>query len=219
MIAVWSNRKSIVSAWREVPSPGSKALKGARKKPRRRFLTCAVYAGSLGAATLAAASAAAEVPRQLYGKSVAVSWTETRSQRFVGEGTGFRTVTPNFQISIYFSTAGRSFSRIAASSRGGGGSLDNIGPKGVSTTGGLRLAQFHGNSLVGSAEFRGGARRVAVNFDSGFDSCSAQVIIGKQVGARTMVMRLLGSQRNVEIESASAGPASCSIRNGNVFGE
>jgi hypothetical protein len=184
---------------------------------RRLPVTLVVVSSSL--ALVAAADAASAAPRQLYGKSVTVSWSETRSQRRVGE-QAFRPVTVSLQRNIYVSSAGRVFSRTHASTRRGSGSAESIGTGGTNFSGGARNVQFQGNSLIMTAGFTGAARRVQINFDSGFQSCSAQVITAKQVGARTGSWRgIAGQGARLEVESVSAGPASCSIRSGNVFAE
>jgi hypothetical protein len=67
--------------------------------------------------------------------------------------------------------------------------------------------------------FTASARRVAVNLDSSFERCTAQVITAKEVGAKVGVWRGIGSGQMLEVESVSAGPASCSVKSGNVFAE
>jgi len=172
-----------------------------------------------------AAHAGSAPPKQLYGKSVVVSWTETRSQRPVGE-QNFRSVSVNLQRSVYVSTAGRVFSRTNASSSGSGarrrgvsGAAENVGTSGANFGGGASNVQFQGNSIVMTGGFTASARRVTVNFDSGFESCTAQAITAKEVGAKVGVWRGIGSGRMLEVESVSAGPASCSVKSGNVFAE
>jgi hypothetical protein len=181
-----------------------------------RIFAHGICIASLSAVRLATAYGASP-PAALYGKSVVVTWTETRSVRPAGSDQPFHLASVSLQLGTYVSTTGRAFSRTSwpkASSRRGTGSIENIGPSGRSSTGGMRTVEFGRNSLTTSAAFEGGARRVVANFSDGFASCSAEVIMAKQVGARTMIV---GS--GTEIESVSAGPASCSVRSGNVFGE
>lgn len=182
-----------------------------------RFRGGALCAATLTLATLTAAQAA---PKQLYGKSVTVSWSESRNQRPAGE-QNFRTVTVNLQRSVYISTAGRLFSRHHAMVQRGrkarSGQTEGVGSSGTNLSGGARDARFQGNDLIISSAFTGAARQIVISFDGG--GCTARVIIAKQVGAKTASLRGVASGgRQIEVESAQAGAASCSVRDGNVFG-
>jgi hypothetical protein len=198
---------------------GSKSIIG-----HRNWVAGGAGAAALAVAMLVPAGAASAAPRQLYGKSVTVSWTETRSQRRAGEGGPFRPVSVNLQRSVYISTAGRLFARTSSTANVGrrslSGSAESVGTSGANFSGGARNVQFQGNSIVMLAGFTAGARRVVINFDSSFQSCNAQVITAKQVGAKTASWRgIAGGGVLLEVESVSAGPASCSIQSGNVFAD
>ena len=181
-----------------------------------------VCAAALALPAFTAAYAGSAPPKQLYGKSVTVSWTETRSQRFVGEQT-FHPLSVSLQRSVYISTAGRVFARTsAAASRGRksvSGADEAVGTTGANSSGGARDIQFQGNSIIMTGSFTASARRVEVSMDSSFESCTAQAITAKQVGTKIASWRAIGSGRQIEVESVSAGPASCSVKNGNVFAE
>jgi hypothetical protein len=193
------------------------AKKPIRSAIYRGIFMHAICVAALSAPALAPADAGSP-PAALYGKSVVVTWSEARSLRPAGSDLPFHSVNASYELGTYVSTAGRAFSRTSLTAGGRTGSIDNVGGSGHSSTGGLRTVEFQGNSLTTSAAFQGGARRIVVNFGEGFANCTAEVVIAKQVGARTMtVTGLLG--RTIEIESATAGPASCSVRSGNVFGE
>jgi hypothetical protein len=60
----------------------------------------------------------------------------------------------------------------------------------------------------------GGARRIVINFNDTYNSCAAQVLVAKEVGAS-----LIRSGHELEIQSAVIGGTSCSVRRGNVFGQ
>jgi hypothetical protein len=64
-------------------------------------------------------------PEELYGKSVIVSWMETRDQRPEGE-QAWRSVQGSQALKIYVSEAGRVFNDLTYSTRGG--SADRGGP-------------------------------------------------------------------------------------------
>ena len=65
---------------------------------------------------------AAGAPEALKGKSVILTWTETRQQRVVGQ-PNFYSVIGSDSTSIYVSTAGRIFSRRTNSTRAGSGTV------------------------------------------------------------------------------------------------
>jgi hypothetical protein len=155
-------------------------------------------------------------PAQLTGKSVVISWTENRTQRTVESGRILQ-VSNNFQASIYISSAGRLFTRMAVNGTRGAGSHDQVGGAGTNQSGGASVAQLNGNSLVINSAFSGGARHVEANFDSGFSSCSAKVILGKANAGGTFRMNSLINGKEIEVLSSTVSAASCSIRDGNVF--
>jgi hypothetical protein len=78
--------------------------------------------------------------------------------------------------------------------------------------------QFVGNTIVASTGQAGGfGRRIQITLDSGFGSCSAQVISGKSPGKKIAAVKSVATGNMVEFESISAGPASCSVQAGNAF--
>jgi hypothetical protein len=163
-------------------------------------------------------SPAHAAPQALYGKSVAVSWNETRSQR-IGQDGAFKPVSIPYSVTFYVSAQGRLFTRTTA--RGGSGaafgSNDRVGTSGGNGAGDARNATFSGNRLVQNTSFQGAGRHIEVTFDSGFSGCNAHVVTGMPRGAKTAVVRSIASGSNVEFESVSAGAASCSISSGNPF--
>jgi hypothetical protein len=170
---------------------------------------------TLFAFPLASAKAA---PAGLYGKTVKVGWTETRSQRNAGD-TAFHPASFPFTYTVYVSTQGQLFRRIftVSSTRKQSGSRDAVGTGGRTDSGGSQVG-FQGNNLVSTSSSGGIGRRIRVSFDANFSSCSAEVLTGK-TGAGPASMRALSSGKTVEIESVSAGSASCSIQNGNAFAD
>lgn len=157
-------------------------------------------------------------PSQLYGKSVTVNWSETRSQRAVGLEAGFRPVSIPFTLTVYIGTEGHIFRRLFAITPNGrqSGASDRAGASGSGANGSF-LVQFQGNSMIASGSSGGFAQRVQVTFDGGFGNCTAQVIAAKQAGSKTVMLRSIASGMTIEVESASAGAASCSVAQGNPF--
>ena len=172
------------------------------------------------AALVAAHGAAHAAPSQLYGKSVVVTWTEEREQRNEANPDA-RFVSRNGSFSVYLSSTGRPFSRLSYSFVGGGrkgglrsGARDAVGGEG----GGNVSVSISGNGLTAVRQMQGGARHIAVTFDSGFAGCSAQVLTGKESGAASMHGRSMINGAPLEIISVKTSAASCRIQDGNVFG-
>ncbi len=169
---------------------------------------------AIGLAPLAAQAA----PSQLYGKSVTVKWSETRSQRAVGQETAFHPVSLPFTMTVYVGTEGHIFRRLFAVTPNGrrSGAKDRVGASGSSANGSFAV-QFQGNTMVASGSNGGFGLHVQATFDSGFSSCTAQVIGAKQSGSRSVMLRSIASGLTIEVESVSTGPASCAVAQGNPF--
>ena len=150
-------------------------------------------------------------PKDLYGKSVRITWTEIRMQRPVGEA--WRQVRGSHTCNIYVSEAGRVFNNETYSTRGGSAQR-----KGEIVETGTRPHEFNGRSLViAMASGVGGATRIIADFDAGFGSCSAQVTRAKEAGGTIIRTYSEIIKRPIEIKSVQIRGESCSIRNGNVF--
>lgn len=153
----------------------------------------------------------AAAPAALYGKSIIVSWGEGSLQRNVGE-PNWRSVSRGVTMSIYISTAGHVFSRQTNNTRAGTGSTEQVAGQG-----GKRVPVFSGHEMTMFGPVHGGVRRVSVSFDAGFTSCTATAGFAKEVGRSSFNAVSPIDGRALEIMSVSPGPATCSIRNGNVF--
>ena len=165
--------------------------------------------------------ALAAPPKDLFGKSITVSWSETREQKWPGEAQ-FQKVPRAGEVIIYVSSAGRVFNRMSFSgSRRGGkmvGNSDQVAGAG-SDKYENRVVNFQSRSLSMHTPMAGGARSVTVDFSEGFGSCTAAVITGKSAGAGKMVMKsLMDNGMEFEIRSVTTGAANCSISEGNKFG-
>jgi hypothetical protein len=153
-------------------------------------------------------------PQSFYGKTLRVSWNETRSQRVQGE-EAFRSQSVPLSFVVYVSTKGQLFRRITSTTRTGkSGSTDRVG---ASTSGsqGAGSVSFAGNTLIFTANNGGLGRRIRVTFDGG-SSCSAEVLTGKS-GSGASSARSNATGKMLEIESVAAGSASCSVQDGNAF--
>jgi hypothetical protein len=76
---------------------------------------------------------------------------------------------------------------------------------------------FEGHSIVVYREYQSGARRIAIDFDGLSSSCKVAVIVGKQAGKNVMQQRT--GHGMFDVSSVQVGSVSCSIREGNVFGQ
>ena len=159
--------------------------------------------------------ARAAAPSQLLGKSIIVSWTETRMQKWPGEKNTYSTVRAG-ELRIYVSSAGKIFNRLSMRGRGPGGSSDQVaggGPDKYEN----RIVSFQGRSMTQATPMEGGVRRVAADFNDNFSGCTAQVLTGMEAGAKKIVMKSVGSGLPFEIHSIQTSSASCSVQDGNVF--
>jgi hypothetical protein len=157
-------------------------------------------------------------PQGLYGKSVVVSWTEDRTQRRNG-GQALDYVTINGQLTVYISSAGRPFSRVTMSRTGLRGGLKTGNREAVGgEEGNGPQVDFKGNAFTVTKPMAGGARRILVSLDEGLQSCSAQVLTGKEEGSQKVEFQSIISGDHIELLSVKTGQASCKIENGNVFG-
>ena len=175
-----------------------------------RGLKCLVV---VAAATFACNAHAA--PQSFYGKTLRVSWNEARSQRVQGEGA-FKSVSIPLSFTVYVSTKGQLFKRFTSTTANGrsSGSKDRVGDGG-SGADGAGAVTFQGNTMISTANNHGLGRRIRITFDGG-SSCSAEVLTGKSGGGAALV-RSNATGKMIEFESVSAGPASCSVQEGNAF--
>ena len=170
-------------------------------------------------AVLTPVQAFAQAPAALRGKSITVTWTETRSQRDAGK-TAFRPVSLPYEFTVYVSSEGRAFKRttVASASRRHVGSKEGVGA-GRTTTEGATATQITGTTFTQTSSSGGLGRRIVVTMDSSYSSCSATVVTAKQSGQKVAAVKSIATGNTVEFESVSAGSASCSIRTGNAFAQ
>jgi len=187
---------------------------------------------SIAALTLLTGVAhAGSAPRELYGKSIIITWTEHRSQRQLGEAD-FRDVDRSLSRKIYISTKDQWFDRFASTFGGRGAGLrrlrqitheaarEGIGTSGTTFAGGVRQVQFIGKTITLTGTSAGGlARRFTIEFNENFGTCETHIIFAKQAGSEVVVGRSLRTGEPIQIRSATVNSVSCSVRDGNVFAE
>jgi hypothetical protein len=168
--------------------------------------------GSLLVILLANQAHAAGAPEALKGKSVLLTWTETRQQRHVGE-PNFYSYDASVSLNVYVSTAGRVFSRRTTSTRAGSGTIERA-PGGSGVQG---KALFAGQNMTLIGVTTGGAYRTSVDFDASFTSCNARVALAFQPGRTSITLSPI-SKKYLEVKSTTVNGMSCSVRAGNVLG-
>jgi hypothetical protein len=155
---------------------------------------------------------AGEPPKDLYGKSVVVSWKEDRTQRRQDQQE-FRNVTRHGEYVVVISDAGELFTRLSMENpKGEKGKRDVIGNTA------RRFTKFEDDKMVAAQETRmGGARQITVSFASGYTGCSAEVIVGVEAGRRTMIAEsMIHPGTRVEIKSVKTRAVTCELREGNA---
>jgi hypothetical protein len=184
-------------------------------------------------ACLAPTIAMAGPPTQLYGKSISVKWEEDKHNKYVsGEEED---VTVNRAVGMYVSSQGRMFVRSSNSVKGGGpfsmrpqttsrgapglAAAESVSPDGtvISNSRYHTKWEFHGRSMVGFTALDSGVRRVTVNFDESFRTCTFDVTYGKESGVPGIVAHALNN-RLIMVTSRKRTAQSCAVTDGNIFG-
>jgi hypothetical protein len=182
--------------------------------PVLKSLTCRLI--QIVALTVVAGQAFADnAPPSLRGKSVVISWTENRLQRS-GLDNDFRPRSVAQVMQVYISTEGRTFERRSAMRNGKSGSAEGIGGGAIAATGATR---FRGTSLVMAGAMKQGARLINVEFDQGFSSCTAKVVVGHEAGSEIMRGRSLINKKPIEFKTLGTSGERCAVQNGNVFAQ
>jgi hypothetical protein len=172
----------------------------------------------IGALTLLSAAAYAESvpPKELYGKSITLQWSQSHTGKTLDDPIP-RQWGRAISVNIYISTTGRPFMRQFETTTGG------FNPHGITNNYGQVTREaapnesnsahfdFQGRSVLLYRQFKSGVRRIAIDVDGSGTSCKATVINGREGGKDIL-------QPRAEISSTLVGSVSCSIREGNVFG-
>jgi hypothetical protein len=161
------------------------------------------------------ASAVAAPAPDIVGKSVLVTWTEYRQLQIAGQPAN---VTLGYDLRFYVSSAGRPFTRLTLTGRPGRTAMnEQVGGTGTSLVGGLRVVSVDGHAVVLQGIMGNFARNLRVEVAPGGSSCSAQMLVGKEVGStpKTVIGPLTGAV--TEIHAITVNGVSCAVQQGNVF--
>ncbi|MDO9299513.1 hypothetical protein [Bradyrhizobium sp.] len=178
---------------------------------RHLFLGAGLVAAAVGALAF---PAFANAPRQLYNKTIQINWSV---QIVRADGQGQKNfVSSAVSRTVYVSSGGRLFERASRSNKRGKKQTDNA-PDTTRNKGGEATGiRFSGNRLIGHTAFAQGARQWVATFDSSFSKCTVAVTFGREGGA--MKRRGIDGVMHTN-ESMTASGESCSIRDGNPFGD
>jgi hypothetical protein len=159
----------------------------------------------------------ASAPRQLFGRSVVLSWSEHQVAKFSDENR-IRSAQVAVYDSVYISDKGRVFSEMARKNRGSLVAHDQAPDSSKDSSGSSQSARFEGGALVVDTKFLSGAMRVVVDFDEGFKTCNAKVIHGKEDGKTMKWASWRHPGRLREVQSIEVTNLSCAVKEGNVLG-
>jgi len=157
-------------------------------------------------AFLVLCSSAYAAPPALLNKTVTISYSVSASDMDGPRSSGTRAVVRT----LYISGAGRIFSR---ADRREGRNTEKIDKGPDRTAGSFRFA---GDKLVGVLPFASGAAQLTVNFDRAGQSCTASVKGGRENG---QAYRWKAVNGEMHTGSLMFSGESCSIRDGNAFGD
>jgi hypothetical protein len=157
-------------------------------------------------------------PARLLGKSVVLRWSADRQELSEGGGDISRRSWRS-ELNIYISGQGRAFSKEQHFMNDGHQSAAAQAPdESRNSWGGNRTVHFQDGELLVDSLLVAGARHIVINFDAGYDKCSARVIYGREGGAGSIRQRHKSSGGSFEVVSIYNSIPSCSIISGNVFG-
>jgi hypothetical protein len=160
---------------------------------------------------LSATAHAGSAPKELCGKSIAVKWSESITGRNGGDQTTRNWLNAH-SMDIYISGAGRPFVQLLSGHAQGTRGSPSLTAPGQSNV----RVDFEGRSIFVFTAYVSGLRRIAVDLE-GAGACKATVINGRQAG--TNIVRQSAGRGLGEISSIQVSDVSCSIREGNIFGQ
>lgn len=168
---------------------------------------------AVAAVALQALPALANAPRQLYDKTIQISWSVSVYR--TGPDGQKKHIPVAVSHTVYVSSAGRIFQRASRANQKGKKQTENAPGATRNASGEATGLHFEGNRLVGVTAFAQGARRFVATFDPGFSSCTVSVTFGREGGG----LKRKGIDGGMHtIDSMTASGESCSIREGNPFG-
>jgi hypothetical protein len=179
-----------------------------------RIILAAVFLIGLSvASTVFAATAAAAM-----NKTVEMNWRENRTDKMLWSGkvsqVGIQT-----KLTIYISSKGQVFSEMNRSGNVSRQAGDNKPEGNNPLTWKIQNWHFEGRTLVALQKFGPtGARRISIEFDDNYRTCRATIQSGRTASAKTTIATYMHTGEQVEVLAEEIQPPTCSVRDGNAFG-
>jgi hypothetical protein len=149
---------------------------------------------------------------QLFGKSVTLAWQTSRVEKNLATGQIDRYAS-SATLRVYISNKGRLFTQKTALGPSPGRANVSFEVSDSPDRREVKEWRAEGASLVGYHEFNSGMRRMIVDFDKDFRTCSLKVSFAKQTGTEKIIRK--GGIK--EIQSIDVSNQTCRIEPGNVF--
>jgi len=157
-------------------------------------------------------SAHAATPQQLYGKSIVMNWIETRDQRDQADNgmwSEWKNFNATLKLSVYIASTGRLFMRQVGTTPLGSVTTDQVTGKGL-------VPSFSGRTMTIIEPGSGGVRRMDVQFDAGYSSCTARIVTAYEAGKTRIYVSPL-TKHTLEVRAAPAGSITCAMQAGNAL--
>ena len=158
----------------------------------------------------------AGAPKELFGKSVVVSWSENLVAKY-SDQVDFQSTHTIVYDSIYISSTGRVFSQTIRRKRRSSVAREQSPGSSKDSSGSPQSAHFEGSTLMVDTKLVSGALRVTIDFASGFDTCNAKVIHGKENGQELKWVSWRRPAALREAQSVEVQGLTCAMKQGNVF--
>jgi hypothetical protein len=136
-------------------------------------------------------------PKELYGKSITVAWSESITGKFTND-QAVRNIGRAEQMNIYVSTAGRPFVRLTGTGIGGlsyhsqmSRTRSQSSESGPEQSDAKDRVDFQGRTIVAYREFESGARRISIDVEGADAACKAAVLIARQAGSNVVTREAL----------------------------
>lgn len=164
-----------------------------------------------------APTAFAATPAAVMNKSVEINWRENRTDKMLWSGKVSQLAIQT-KLTIYISDKGQVFSEMNRSGNVSRQVGDNKPEGNNPLTWKIQNWHFEGRTLVGLQKFGPtGARRISIQFDDNYRLCRATIQSGRTSSANT-IATYMHTGEQVEVLAEEIQLPTCSVRDGNVFG-
>jgi hypothetical protein len=158
-------------------------------------------------ATTAGGAFAAAVPAQMFGKTVNFTYTVSIPTKL--PNGNIQTTSRTETRTIYISSSGHVFMRNERRNSANKSEKIEQGPDQASGS-----VHYGNGALVGAVQHISGAYQFTIKFDSGFQSCNAEMIFGRAAGESHSKWKSVGG-KILESAGKPSVSTSCSVASGN----